>query len=84
MPKFRVIRPAHKCQTPIEALQLTEDAQRIEIMMDCLKRIQPESVGDKASREDGQKQLWIGRELFRVWHRRAQERLRKEFLSVQK
>lgn len=78
---YRVLRPAHKCQTPVEALQLIEDLERIEMAMHCLKKINPESI-DTVDRERARKCHWTLMQELKSWHGHAMKRLKTEFLGV--
>ena len=79
MRAFRIVRPAHKCQTPIEALQLAEDLERINYAMLSISRISDVSIHN--DREEGNKEILIVHSLLRKWHQKATLKLRM-FLRV--
>jgi hypothetical protein len=77
----RVVRPAPKPQTPIEALQLAEDMQRIEMAMGCLRKLSPGNVCE--CRADGEMQMRSWLATLETSRRHAELRLRRDFLSVE-
>lgn len=79
MRHIRIVRPAHQCQTPIEALQLAEDLERINLAMVCVCRISDASI--RGDRQEVNKEMFAVNSLLRKWHVRAESRL-KMFLRV--
>ena len=79
MRNIRIVRPAHKCQTPIEALQLAEDLEHINYAMLSVGRISDASVHE--DRHQANKEILTVHSLLRKWHLTAREKL-KNYLRV--
>ena len=73
---YRVLRPAHRCQTPIEALQLAEDLERINNAMLNVGRISDTSVCPDSDRQLGNKEILEVLRILRQWHNRADAKLK--------
>jgi hypothetical protein len=77
---YRVLRPALKPQTPIEALEFTEEIQRIEFAIDLISKMNPIRICEE--RTDGEQQIRSWLVSLRKSLRYAQTVLRRDFLSV--
>lgn len=75
----RIVKPAHKCSTPIEALKLAEDMQSLQMAKTCIDTLDSDSIGE--DREDARKELQLVKQKLGEWHRFAKRRMGKEFLS---
>ncbi len=82
MKRWKTIKAAHKCQTPIEALALFETHVRLDLMIEWMNRVDPVLMAKE--HEQGRKIKWLVLENLRLASRHARDRLRKEFLSVEK
>lgn len=80
--RFRVIKPAHKCQTPIEAVQLAEDMEKILTALHCIERVAPESIAKDRNKGWDDRPTVI--HALKDWYAFARQRLRTEFLKVDK
>jgi hypothetical protein len=77
---YRVLRSAPKPQTPIEALELAEEIQRIELAIDLISKMNPIRVCEE--RADGEQQIRSWLVTLRKSLRYTQMVLRRDFLSV--
>jgi hypothetical protein len=82
MAKFKIIKHAHKCRTPLEAVELSGTIERIKLAAIALNDIDPKLIAETS--EQGHKILFMVLENLRLARRSAVERLRREFLAVQK
>jgi hypothetical protein len=79
MKNIRIVRPAHRCQTPVEALQLAEDLERINFAIVVIGRISDASIHE--SRSEANKEMIAVHSALRRWHLTARSKL-KAFLRI--
>jgi hypothetical protein len=76
---YRILRQAHKCQTPVEALELAEDIKALDFAAALITNVQPNSISPE-NRDGADKVIRGCVSLIKEMQRIAWNRLRKEFL----
>jgi hypothetical protein len=76
---YRVLRSPHKCQTPVEALDLAEDIQSLDLAAGLVCHIRPDSICPE-NRDAAEKIVRGCRDIIYEMRRIALKRLRQEFL----
>lgn len=74
MPSYRLLKPAHRCQTPILALALAEDIERINMALTILCRLSDESIHDDRVEANREKVAVFA--YLNSWHEKASSKLK--------
>ncbi len=82
MKRFRILRQAPKPQMPVEAMNLCEDIQTLELMLKLVLTISPDSIDEAEARRDSEAELRLIGNKLRKWKQFAANRMRKEFLAL--